>query len=241
MRLMAPGSEHSAKSRALAFSVHLLTASGVFVGLLALLAAHERRFTGMFVWLGIALAIDAVDGPLARKLKVREVLPDWSGDTLDLVVDYLNYVVVPAYALVVSGILNPVLSYTAAAGIVVTSALYFADTRMKTDDAFFRGFPAVWNVVVFYLLVGKLAEPVTFAIIAVLCIMTFVPVPFLHPFRVRALRPLTLGILAGWIALAAIALAYDLSPPRYVWFGLILVALYFLSAGAFRNRSAQND
>jgi phosphatidylcholine synthase len=241
MRLMAPDSEHSPKARAIAFSVHLLTASGVFVGLLALLAAHERRFTAMFVWLGIALAIDAVDGPLARKLNVREVLPDWSGDTLDLVVDYLNYVVVPAYALVVSGILNPALSYTAAAGIVVTSALYFADTRMKTDDAFFRGFPAVWNVVLFYLLVGKLAEPATFAIIAVLSIMTFVPVPFLHPFRVRTLRPVTLGVLAGWIALAAITLAYDLSPPRYVWFGLVLVALYFLSAGAFRSRSVQSD
>jgi phosphatidylcholine synthase len=238
---MAPDSGHRAKTRALAFSVHLLTASGVFVGLLALLAAHERRFTAMFIWLGAALAIDAVDGPLARKLNVREVLPHWSGDTLDLVVDYLNYVVVPAYALVVSGILNPALSYAAAAGIVVTSALYFADTRMKTDDAFFRGFPAVWNVVAFYLLIGKLAEPVTFAIIVVLCVLTFVPVPFLHPFRVRALRPVTLAILAGWIALAAIALAHELSPPRYVWFGLVLIALYFLSAGGLRSRSARTN
>ncbi len=226
----------NSKQRGLAFSVHLLTASGVVFGLLALLAAHERNFTLMFVWLGIALMVDGIDGPLARKLKVREVLPAWSGETLDLVVDYLNYVMVPAYALVLSGLLQLPLAVLAGGAIALTSALYFADTRMKTEDAFFRGFPAVWNVVVFYLLIARLPEPITLAIVLAFCAATFAPVPFVHPFRVQRLRWLTLSLLAAWVALAAAALAYDLSPPGHVWTGLVVIGSYFLGAGLIRTR-----
>lgn len=234
---MPPAAPHSASQRVGAYAVHVLTASGAGLGLLALLAAHERRFTLMFMWLGIALIVDGIDGPLARALRVKEVLPHWSGDILDLVVDYLSYVMVPAYALIVSGLMPAPLSYAAGMAIAITGALYFADTRMKTGDAFFRGFPAVWNVVVYYLFIGKPAPEIAFAIVIVLCIMTFVPVPFLHPFRVRRLRYVTLALLAAWTALAAVALAYDLSPPRAVLLALLLIAVYFLGAGIFRTRN----
>ena len=229
--------EHSVAKRARAFCVHVLTASGGGFGLLALLAAHERRFTAMFVWLGIALFVDGIDGPLARYFRVKEVLPHWSGETLDLVVDYLNYVMVPAYALVLSGLIPAPLSYVAGGAIAVTSALYFADTRMKTEDAFFRGFPAVWNVVVFYLLIGRPSAELAFGVVILLCAMTFLPVPFLHPFRVKRLRSVTLTLLAVWTLLAGIALAYDLSPPQAVWLALLVIALYFLGAGIFRTRT----
>jgi phosphatidylcholine synthase len=235
---MSPVPEYSAAQRAGAFAVHVLTASGVALGLLALLAAHERQFTSMFIWLALALVIDGIDGPLARRLRVKEVLPHWSGETLDLVVDYLNYVMVPAYALVLSGLIPSPLSYAAGAAIAVTSALYFADTRMKTEDSFFRGFPAVWNVVVFYLLIIKPPTEAALAAVASLCVATFIPIPFLHPFRVVRLRYLTLALLAVWIALAAIALAYDLSPPPAVWIALLMIAVYFLGAGIFRTRKA---
>jgi phosphatidylcholine synthase len=234
---MSTGVDRTPAKRALAFSVHILTASGVVFGLLALLAAHERRFTAMFFWLGIALIIDAIDGPLARKLRVKEILPDWSGDTLDLVVDYLNYVMVPAYALIMSAMIGAPLSYVAAGAIAMTSALYFADTRMKTEDAFFRGFPAVWNVVVFYLLVTKPPEAVSVAVIMLLCAMTFIPVPFLHPFRVQRLRHLTIVLLALWTILAIVTLAYDLSPPPYVAGALLVIGFYFAAAGIFRVRT----
>jgi phosphatidylcholine synthase len=234
---MSPDPKYGTAQRAGALAVHILTASGVALGLAALLAAHERRFTAMFIWLALALIVDGVDGPLARRLRVKEVLPHWSGDTLDLVVDYLNYVMVPAYALVLSGLIPAPLSYGAGAAIAITSALYFADTRMKTEDSFFRGFPAVWNVVVFYLLIVKPSPEIALAAIALLCVATFVPVPFLHPFRVERLRYLTLTLLAAWVALAAIALAYDLSPPRAVWVALLMIAVYFLGAGIFRTRS----
>lgn len=234
---MPPAQEYSLVQRTGAFAVHVLTASGVGLGLLALMAAHERRFTAMFLWLGIALFVDGIDGPLARRLQVKEVLPHWSGDTLDLVVDYLNYVMVPAYALMLSGLIPAPLSYVAGVAIAVTSALYFADMRMKTEDSFFRGFPAVWNVVVFYLLIGRPSGELTFGVVATLCALTFIPIPFLHPFRVERFRYLTVAVLTIWVALAATALAYDLSPPSAVWLALLLIAVYFLVAGLFRTRS----
>lgn len=234
---MPPTGKYSTARRIGAFAVHLLTASGVALGLLALLAAHQQRFAEMFLWLGIALFVDGIDGPLARRFQVAKVLPQWSGETLDLVVDYLNYVVVPAYALLISGIISAPLSYIAGSAIAVTSALYFSDTRMKTRDGYFRGFPAAWNVIVFYLLIGKPPQEVSLIVIAALCVMTFAPVPFVHPFRVGRLRYVTISLIAVWAALAITALAYDLSPPQAVWIAMLLLAVYFLSAGLLRARA----
>src|SRR6202165_191718 len=92
-----------------AFAVHVFTACGAACALLALLAAVRADWAIMFVWLGIALVIDGVDGTFARRFRVAELLPRWSGDVLDLVVDILNYVFVPAYAIAVSGLLPSVL------------------------------------------------------------------------------------------------------------------------------------
>lgn len=223
--------------RVAAFSVHVLTASGVGLGLLALLAAHERRWTAMFLWLGVALLVDAIDGPLARWLKVAEILPRWSGDVLDLVVDYLNYVLVPAYALVVSGLLPAPLDLVAGFAIAITAALYFADLRMKTEQSYFRGFPAVWNVVVFYLFLFKPGAEIVLAVVLVFCAMTFVPILFLHPIRVRRHRIPNLVVLAFWIILAVVALVHDLSPPPLVAYAFLAIGIYFLLAGTIRTRT----
>jgi phosphatidylcholine synthase len=230
-------SETRLGARASAMLVHILTASGVALGLLALLAAHERRWTAMFLWLGLALFIDGIDGPLARRFRVKDALPDWSGEVLDLVVDYLTYVLVPAYALVVSGLLAWPLSVAAGVAMTVTGALYFADTRMKTDDAYFRGFPAVWNVIVFYLFIFRPSPTICLTVVALFCIMTFVPVLFLHPFRVKRFRLLNIALLALWTMLAALALYFDLSPPLAAAVLLLAIGLYFLAAGLFRTQS----
>ncbi|HZO45630.1 MAG TPA: CDP-alcohol phosphatidyltransferase family protein [Xanthobacteraceae bacterium] len=214
-----------------AFAVHLFTAAGVALGFVALIAAFERRWTLMFWCLGVALFIDGIDGTFARKYRVAEVLPRWSGDTLDLVVDFVTYVFVPAYAIAASGLLPPVLAIPAALLIVVTSALYFADREMKTEDNYFRGFPALWNAVAFYLFVLKPAPWLTAGVIVVLAVLTFVPFKFLHPFRVTWLRALTLAALVLWGVLAGAALFYDLDPGPWIAYGLVIVALYFVAVG----------
>ena len=138
-----------------AFAVHVFTACGAACALLALIAAVGAKWPQMFLWLGVALIIDGIDGTFARRLRVAEVLPRWSGDVLDLVVDVMNYVFVPAYAIAASGLLPPSVATALGVVIVVTGSLYFADRRMKTTDYYFRGFPALWNVAAFYLFVLK--------------------------------------------------------------------------------------
>lgn len=214
-----------------AFAVHIFTAAGAALGFLALLAAFERRWTAMFCFLGIALFVDGIDGTFARKYRVAEVLPRWSGDVLDLVVDFVNYVFVPAYAIAASGLLPTALTIPAGLVIVVTSALYFADCNMKTPDNYFRGFPALWNAVAFYLFVLKPVPWLAAAAIIVLAILTFVPFKFVHPFRVARLRALTLAALVLWAVLASVALVYDLDPGPWIASGLAIIAAYFVGVG----------
>ena len=124
----------------------MLTASGAALALLALILATGGQWAAMFFCLGLALIVDGIDGPLARAFKVAEVLPRWSGETLDIVVDFVTYVFVPAYAIAGSGLLPPALALPAGIVVVITGAIYFADRDMKTHDNFFRGFPVLWNL-----------------------------------------------------------------------------------------------
>src|ERR1700710_3204822 len=121
----------SPRMRAAAFSVHIFTALGAGIALIALLEAVREHWAAMFAWLGVALIIDAIDGPIARRLDIIRLQPDWSGEVLDLVVDFVTYVFVPAYAITASGMLLPLAAPVLGAGIVASSALYFADRRMK--------------------------------------------------------------------------------------------------------------
>jgi phosphatidylcholine synthase len=224
--------------RAAAFAVHILTASGAAWGLLALIAAVRGDWTWMFLWLGLALAVDAVDGPLARRLKVAERLPQWSGDSLDFVVDFVTYVFVPAYAIAAGGLLPPAAALPLGALIVITSALYFADTRMKISDNSFRGFPVLWNAAAFYLFLLKPPSWIGAAGVFLLLLLTFVPFPFIHPVRVTRWRGFSLALLGLWAILGAVTLMQNMNPSGWVAAGLVGIALYFLAAGLLMRSAA---
>jgi phosphatidylcholine synthase len=217
------------------FSVHVFTACGAACALLALFAAADARWTEMFVWLGVALIIDGVDGSLARRLDVPAVLPRWSGELLDFVVDYATYVFVPAYALATGGILPQTVALALGILIAVTGALYFADRQMKTADGYFRGFPVLWNVVAFYLFL--LRPPPWLGALAIIALSaaTFAPLYFVHPVRASRLRWLNLAMLLCWAVLALWALTQDLQPPGWVAAALTGIALYFIAAGLLRR------
>jgi phosphatidylcholine synthase len=220
-----------------AFSVHVLTASGVAFAFVALILATGGQWAAMFVFLGLALIVDGIDGPLARAFKVAEVLPRWSGDTLDIVVDFVTYVFVPAYAIAGSGLLPPSLALPAGIIIVVTGAIYFADRNMKTADNFFRGFPVLWNLTAFYLDMLQPSEWLTAAIVALLAVLTFAPIKFLHPLRVARLRTLNIILLVLWFVLALIAVTLDLDPGPYVTWPLVAIAVYFFGVGMLSRRT----
>lgn len=218
--------------RAAAFSVHIFTALGAGVALLALLEAVREHWSAMFAWLGFALVIDGLDGPIARRLNVGALQPDWSGDVLDLVVDFVTYVFVPAYAIAASGLLLPIAAPLLGVGIVVSSALYFSDRRMKTADNHFRGFPALWNVAAFYLFLLHLSPLLSTLGIAALIVLTFVPIHVLHPVRVQRLRGLSLLLMAVWALLAILAIIRDFNVPMPATAALCAIALYVVCGDA---------
>ena len=219
-----------------AFAVHLLTASGVAWGLLALIAAAQGAWSTMFLWLGVAIIVDGIDGALARRTRVAEVLPRWSGDVLDLVVDFTTYVFVPAFAIAVSGLLPPLAGTITAMAIVVSAALYFADSDMKLPGHYFRGFPGLWNLAAFYLFLLKPAPWLGVVALLMLVGLTFAPFKFIHPVRVRRWRNLNLVLVVLWSLLALIAVLRDLAPGPWITLGLCVIGLYFLAFGFFQPR-----
>jgi phosphatidylcholine synthase len=214
--------------RAQAFAVHIFTALGAGLALMALLEAVRGHWAAMFGWLGVALIIDVVDGPLARRLRIAQVLPNWSGDTLDLVVDFTTYVFVPAYAIAASGFLVPHLAPLLGIAVVVSGALYFADLRMKTDDNHFRGFPTLWNVAAFYLFLLRPSPWIASLAIALLVVATFLPIHVMHPVRVQRFRAFNIALVLAGCGLAAIAVMRNFEVPAFVTIALCVIAAYVL-------------
>ena len=225
-------SSASPGTRAAAFSVHIFTAAGAGIALIALLEAVREHWAAMFGWLGVALVIDALDGPIARRLDVARVQPNWSGDVLDLVVDFVTYVFVPAYAITASGLLLPLAAPLLGVGIAASGALYFADRRMKAADNHFRGFPALWNVAAFYLFLLHPAPALASLGVAALIVLTFVPFHVLHPIRVVRLRWLTLTLIGIWALLVIFTLASDFDVGAPVTTALCAIAAYIVASDA---------
>jgi phosphatidylcholine synthase len=218
-----------------ALAVHLLTATGAVFAMLAMLAAVDEQWSLMFLWLVVAFAVDGIDGPLARKYDVKTNAPQFDGVLLDLIIDYLTYVFVPAYALFKSGLLPGWTGWCAIIVITFGSAMYFADTRMKTKDYSFAGFPGCWNMVVLVLFALKLNFWVALAIVVLLAAAMFSRVKFVHPVRTKRWRPLTLPMAFAWTFFAGWAAWVDFDPASWAHWGLIVTSLYLVAAGGVQQ------
>jgi len=218
-------------SRAKALSVHLLTATGAVFAMLAMLAAVDGKWDLMFLWLVVAFAVDGIDGPLARRYDVKTNAPIYDGVLMDLIIDYLTYVFIPAFALFKSGLLPDWTGWITIIVITFTSALYFADTRMKTRDNSFSGFPGCWNMVVIVLFALQPAFWTILAIVVVLAIAMFLPLKFIHPVRTDRWRALSLPIALAWTFFAGWAAWVDFHPQSWAHWGLILTSFYLVLAG----------
>ena len=185
--------------------------------------------------LGLRLFIDGIDGTLARAAKVQITAATIDGTVLDLVIDFLTYVLVPVIALWRSDLMPTEASFWIGLVVTIASALYFADTRMKTDDLWFRGFPATWNIVVLYLFVLRPPWVISALILLGAAALMFTPVVFIHPLRVVRLRSLTIAMTCAWFALAAMAIVENLAPQPWVGWGLIVTAAYFLGLPFLRH------
>jgi phosphatidylcholine synthase len=206
--------------------VHVFTALGAVCAFLATLAVVAGAWEAAFGWLGVAAAIDGIDGTLARRAKVKQRLPRFSGDRLDLIVDYLTYVFVPAFALLQAGFLQGPLGTGLAALILLTSLFHFCDTESKAVDHSFVGFPAVWNLVAFYVFAFALSQLATAMLVLACCLLTFVPLKWVHPVRTGRLRAVTIAATVGWIVTAISVLVSGFPAGPWTGAALVLVAAY---------------
>ena len=185
----------SAGRKLLAWCVHLFTASGVIAGLLALAAIVDHDFRAAFLWLFIAVLIDTVDGTLARMVQVKQVLPNVDGRMLDYVIDFTNDVIVSALFLFEADLLPSSLRLVCCAAVLLVSLFHYTNLKAITDDFRFKGFPAMWNFVVFYLFVLNLSPIWNVAIIAVVCCLHFTPIDFIYPTRTIRFKKLTFSLV----------------------------------------------
>ena len=224
-RVTGPPARARASEKLAAWGVHLFTASGAVVGVLALAAIARGELRTAAVWMLLALVIDAVDGTLARAARVREVLPGFDGRRLDDMVDFLNYVIVAVVFMAASGHL-PHLLWGALP--VLASAYGFSQAHAKTEDHFFLGFPSYWNVVALYAWLLDVEPRTTLAWVAALSLAVFVPLKYIYPSQSPVLRRETVIAAAVFVALLALAcLAHESALSRALaWLTLAFPAWY---------------
>ena len=186
--------------RVAGFAVHVFTSLGSVCALLAMLAVLDGQLERVFGWLFVALAIDAIDGTLARAVDVEAHVPRFSGERLDLVIDYLTYVFVPVVAMWRGGLLVGAVGQITATLMLLSSLYHFSDMASKADDKCFVGFPAVWNIVAFCLFAWGTPAWLATAISLVLVVLAFVPMHWLHPMRVKRFFAVNIGVMTAGLA-----------------------------------------
>ena len=224
-----------------ALSVHLLTATGAVFAMLAMLAAVDARWDLMFLWLVVAFFVDGIDGPLARHYDVKKNAAEFDGVLLDLIIDYLTYVFIPAFALFKSGLMDGWTGWFAIIVITFTSAMYFVDTRMKTKDNSFSGFPGCWNMLVLVIFALEPNFWVSLALVTVLAVAMFLPLKFVHPVRTERWRMITLPLALAWTFFAGWAAWVDFHPESWAHWGLVVTSVYLLGAGVAQQLIPQRN
>lgn len=218
-----------------ALLVHFFTATGAVFAMLAMLAAVDEKWDLMFLWLVVAFAVDGIDGPLARRYNVKSNAAAFDGVLLDLIIDYLTYVFVPAYALFKSGLLPGWTGWFAIICITFASALYFCYTRMKTKDNSFLGFPGCWNMLVLVIFALEPNFWVSLTLVGALAVAMFLPLKFVHPVRTVRWRTVTLPMALAWTFFAGWAAWVNFDPESWAHWGLIVTSTYLLFVGVIQQ------
>ncbi len=214
--------------KAAAYAVHLFTSTGIVAGFAAILAIQEHDFRMASVWLVVALIIDGIDGTFARMANVKKVLPRMDGKTIDYVIDFATYAIIPAYFFYESDLVVESLRFPLSALILLVSAMYYGREGMVTSDNYFLGFPVLWNmVVVVHLFLLDFSQTGNAVFIVLYAILHFVPIKFVYPSR--APRAQIWTILNTVVFIGALAAAVWIFPERndyLIWAGYLSIAYY---------------
>jgi phosphatidylcholine synthase len=210
-----------------AWSVHLYTGAGALTAYFGTVAVFEARYRDAFLWMSLAMFLDATDGLLARAARVKQVLPDFDGARLDDIVDFLTFVFLPVLLLHRAGALPDGWGWVVASVVLLSSAYGFAASDAKTDDHFFTGFPSYWNIVALYLFAAGMSPSANGLVLLALSAMVFVRIGYVYPSRMPVLRVLTivLGAVWGVMAIAMILMLPDV--PRALLAGSLFYPVYY--------------
>ncbi len=225
--------QYSPQHRLSAWLVHLFTASGTILGLFTLYMTYRGKFVIAFWLMAATIFIDSIDGTMARLIGVKKVVPQIDGALLDNIVDYLNYVITPAFFILVSNILPLHWEVIGASVIVLASAYQFTQADAKTHDNFFKGFPSYWNLVVFYLFIGHLDPWINLIIVGILAVLIFIPFKYVYLTRldnVTIYKPLKILLIMATLiyALSTIGLLviYPKTNLLFVIISWLFVVIY---------------
>ena len=234
-------SKPSQGSKRAGYVLHVLTASGAAAGLVALQAVFNGEWRQALLWLIVCQVLDGLDGPIARKIDVTIHAPRIDGHILDLVVDYLTCVVVPVALLASLELLPLRFEIWVAGAIFITSALWFARIDQETDDHWFNGFPAAWNIVVPTLLILDANKATKQLVILFLCGLSLSKVQFPHIVRVTKFRPVTLSVaFIYFVALTWLSAQYP-DGPSWVKPILVIAPLYIVGLSIWKTWFARDN
>jgi len=219
-----------------AWSVHIFTASAACIGVYTLERIYQHDYIFALWLMAITVFIDAVDGSLARLVKVKAVLPKIDGALLDNIMDYLNYVITPCFFLLVKPDMIPQeCAVPLVAAITITSAYQFCQSDAKTPDHFFKGFPCYWNIAILYMFLFDTSPVFNAIILAILCVLIFVPVKYVYPSRLDYLTDskelkILMHLCSIIYGISTACLLFYYPQTNTVWLGLSLayVVLYLL-------------
>ena len=222
------------------WALHLLTSFGIICSFFALKNIIDGEIFKAFMWLGLGLLIDGIDGTIARFLKVSVKLPHIDGHMLDSIIDYINYIFIPAFMLHHFKILPETMSTVLPATIMVVSVISYSNKNTKTDENCYIGFPAIWNVVVLYLVILDLSIQVNTGILIFLIILKIIPMRFVHPFRTKKFKKLTLVISLSWFVFTPLTVifreySYFSDYYRYCFYTWLLISSYYVFLTLFLN------
>ncbi len=224
-------------SHIIAYAVHMFTASGLVFALLAMYyVTSKHNLQWYFIFLTVTTVIDAVDGTLARKFKVKEFAATVDGALLDNIIDFITYSFLPAYFMFSSEILDNPYAIIASIVVLFVSGYQFCQTNAKTDDHYFVGFPSYWNITIMFLYWMQLGTVINFWFIMVLAVSAFIPVRYIYPSRTKPLMVPTLIITVPWTFAILYVLIWSFkAPPLWFMYYSLFVIVYYYFASFYLN------
>jgi len=217
-----------------AWSVHIFTSLGLLSAFMALVAIDIEDWRACFLWLLLCFIIDALDGSLARRYRVNEVLPHMDGKSIDYVIDFAAYAIIPTFFFYKAEMASEVWMIPSIAVMLLSSALYYGKKQMVADEQYFVGFPVLWNFVVYFqFFICHNVQWLNVAAVFFFGILHFVPIRFAYPSRSRQFFKSHLIISIIGLA-AAIAVLWQYPDTNYILDGLVVLGgLYFIGFAVY--------